>query len=389
MKRATKIPLYDLTLGNETLKRAVATLRSGWLATGARTAEFEQRIAEYCGMKHAAAVSSATAGLQLALYLAAFKGGSEVITTPYTFIATTTSIIAAGLTPVYCDIDPDTLNLDTAKLARKITRRTGLILPVDIAGHPCDYSAIREICRGKEIQIVSDSAHAFGSLYRGRAIPHWTDLSVFSFHATKNLTTGEGGAILSRNGKLIERARRLSRHGITRDAWMRKQGRGWQYDIPELWLKANMPDILASIGLGELTTFVQRQEKRRKIVERYSQNLAHLQEYIELPVDRPNCQSAWHLYIIKLITKRLTIDRARFIEAMARKSVECGVHYIPITDFSAFAGSRRNFGSFPVMDEVAPRVVTLPLYPTLSLKQVDYVCEAIESVIKRHIRRPR
>ncbi|MBK7140660.1 MAG: DegT/DnrJ/EryC1/StrS aminotransferase family protein [bacterium] len=389
MPPIAKIPLYDLALSRAAIAETTATLRSGWLATGAKAKAFELKIAAHCGIRHAAAVSSATAGLQLALYLAAFKGGSEVITTPYTFIATTTSIIAAGLTPVYCDIDPDTLNLDTAKLARKITRRTGLILPVDIAGHPCDYSAMREICKGKEIQIVSDSAHAFGSLYRGEAIPHWTDLSVFSFHATKNLTTGEGGAILSRNGKLIERARRLSRHGITRDAWMRKQGRGWQYDIPEIWMKGNLPDILASIGLGELTTFDQRQAKRRKIVERYAHNLRHMQDYLELPVERPNCLSAWHLYIIKLVTKRLTIDRAGFIEAMARKSVECGVHYIPIPDFSAFAGSRPNLGSFPVMDEVAPRTVTLPLYPTLSLKQVDYICESIEAVIKRNIRRTR
>jgi dTDP-4-amino-4,6-dideoxygalactose transaminase len=170
---------------------------------------------------------------------------------------------------------------------------------------------------------------------------------------------------------------------------MRKSGRSWQYDIPEPGMKANMPDILAAIGLGQLTGFEQNQEKRRKIVARYARNLAHLQDYLELPVERPNCQSAWHLYIAKLQTARLKINRSQFIEAMGRRSVECGVHYIPIPDFTAFAGSRRNLGKFPVMDEVAPRTVTLPLYPTLSLKQVDYVCEAIESVIKRNLRKKR
>jgi dTDP-4-amino-4,6-dideoxygalactose transaminase len=262
-------------------------------------------------------------------------------------------------------------------------------MPVDIAGHPCDYTAMRKICDGRNIAILSDSAHAFGALYRGKSIPHWTDLSVFSFHATKNLTTGEGGAILSRNGRLIERARRLSRHGITRDAYMRKAGKSWQYDIPEPGMKANLPDILASIGLGELTTFDSRQLKRRKIVERYARNLAHLQEYLELPVERPNCRSAWHLYIIKLNTKRLTIDRAQFIDAMARKAVECGVHYIPVPDFTAYKRHTLSARDFPILRDLAPRTVTLPLYPALSLKQVDYVCESIESVIMRNIRRSR
>ncbi|MCM2272374.1 MAG: DegT/DnrJ/EryC1/StrS family aminotransferase [candidate division Zixibacteria bacterium] len=386
---ANRIPLYDIKLSKAAIDETVASLKSGWLTSGPKTVAFEEAIAARCRVRQAAAVSSASFGLSLALYLAGTGVGSQVITSPLTFIATTTAILNAGLEPVYCDIDPVTLNIDATKVSRKLTRKTRLILPIDIAGHPCDYATLQTIAKDRQIRIVSDSAHAFGALYRGKAIPHWTDISVYSFHATKNLTTGEGGAIVSRHSNWIERARRLARHGIDRDAYMRKQGQHWSYDVPELGLKGNLSDILASVGLGELTMFDRNQEKRRKIADRYRRNLAHLQDRIELPTESPHCRSAWHLYIIKLHTGCLRLGRDQFIKAMARRAVECGVHYIPIPDFSAFRGSRANFGKLPVMDDVAARVVTLPLYPSLSLSEVDLVCEAVESVIRRNIKRTR
>jgi dTDP-4-amino-4,6-dideoxygalactose transaminase len=359
------------------------------LASGPKVAAFERAIAERCGVKQAAAVSSATSGLQIALHLLGLPADSEVITTPHSFIATTATILQAGLIPVYCDIDPDTLNIDTAQIARKITRRTRLILPVDIGGHPCDYTAMRSICKDKGINILSDSAHAFGALYRGKPIPQWTDISVFSFHATKNLTTGEGGAIVSRNAKLVKRARILARHGINRDAYLRKQANRWEYDIRELGLKANMSDILASVGSGELTQFDRNQIKREKIAARYAKKLQHLADYIELPITRPNCRHAWHLYIAKLQTSRLTITRNQFIKEMAMRGVECGVHYIPIPNFTVFSPHRLSLRQFPMAHDLAGRVVSLPMYASLKLSQVDFVCEAVESVIRRHIKRSR
>jgi dTDP-4-amino-4,6-dideoxygalactose transaminase len=389
MRPAVNIPLYDIKVSRAAIAETVATLKSGWLTSGPKVAAFEKAIAERSGVKQAAAVSSATAGLQIALHLLRLPAGAEVITTPHSFIATTASILYAGLIPVYCDIDPDTLNIDTAQIARKITRKTRLVLPVDIAGHPCDYTAMRSICKDKGINILSDSAHAFGALYRGKPIPHWTDLSVFSFHATKNLTSGEGGAVVARDARLVERARILARHGINRDAYLRKQANRWEYDINELGLKANMSDVLASVGLGELTQFDRNQMKREKIAARYAKNLRHLADYVELPVTRPNCRHAWHLYITKLQTSRVTITRNQFVKAMAKRGVECGVHYIPIPNFTVFSPHRLSPRQFPVAHDLAGRVVSLPMYASLKLSQVDLVCEAVETVIRRHIKRPR
>lgn len=389
MPRANKTPLYDLKVSDAAIRETISTLRSGWLASGPKVAAFERAIAERCGVKSAAAVSSATAGLQIALQLLRLPVGSEVITTPNSFIATTATILHAGLTPVYCDIDPDTLNIDTAQIRRRITRKTKLILPVDIAGHPCDYTAMRSICKEKGIRILSDSAHAFGATYRGKPVPHWTDISVFSFHATKNLTTGEGGAIVSRNGSFVEKARVLARHGMDRDAYLRRRGQRWEYDVKELGLKANMSDILASVGLGELHSFERNQAKRAKIAARYAKNLRDLAEYIELPVTRPNCEHAWHLYIAKLQTSRLRLNRAQFITEIAKQGVECGVHYIPIPNFSVFSPDRLTAKEYPVAHDLARRVVSLPMFPRLTLSQVDFVCDAIRSVIRRNRRLPR
>lgn len=386
MPRANKIPLYDLKVSDAAIREAISTLRSGWLASGPKAASFERAIAERCGVRSAAAVSSATAGLQIALQLLRLPSDSEVITTPNSFIATTATILQAGLTPVYCDIDPDTLNIDTAQVRRRITRKTRLFLTVDIAGHPCDYTAMRSICADRKLRILSDSAHAFGATYRGKPIPHWTDISVFSFHATKNLTTGEGGAIVSRNSSTVEKARVLARHGMDRDAYLRKRGQRWEYDIKELGQKANMSDILASVGLGELRSFDRNQAKRASIAARYARNLRDLSDYIELPVTRPNCEHAWHLYIAKLQTSRLKIDRAQFIAEMAKVGVECGVHYIPIPNFAVFSPHRLTVKEYPVAHDLAWRVVSLPMFPRLTLAQVDLVCDAIASVICRNRR---
>jgi dTDP-4-amino-4,6-dideoxygalactose transaminase len=389
MRPTINIPLYDIKVSRAAIAETVATLKSGWLASGPKVAAFEKAIAERSGVRLAAAVSSGTVGLQIALHLLRLPVGAEVITTPHSFIATTASILHAGLKPIYCDIDPDTFNIDTAQIARKITRKTRLVLPVDIAGHPCDYTAMQSICKDQGIKIISDSAHAFGALYRGKPIPHWTDLSVFSFHATKNLTSGEGGAVVARDARLVERARIMARHGINRDAYLRKRANQWEYDINELGLKANMSDILASVGLGELTQFDRNQVKREKIAARYAKNLQHLADYVELPVTRPNCRHAWHLYIAKLQTSRLTITRNQFVNAMAKRGVECGVHYIPIPNFKVFSPHRLSPRQFPVAHDLAGRVVSLPMYASLKLSQVDLVCEAIETVIRRHIKRSR
>ena len=374
--------MYDLQLSRDTLREINDTLKSGWLSTGPKVIEFEAALARYDGVKYAAAVSSATAGMLLTLE-AMDMAGKDVITTPYSFVATTEAIQRAGATPVYVDIDPVTLAIDPSQVESRLSRRTGCILPVDVAGVPSDYAALRRLARQAEVPILADASHALGARYRGKSIPRMADVAVYSFHATKNLTCGEGGMVMTRRKRLAERVKLLSLHGLTKSAYERRRKGQWAYDVTALGYKANMSEMQAAMGLGNLRQFEKNQAKRKKAARRYIENLHELSDYLELPVCPPGSESAWHLFIIKLRLERLSITRDQFIGKMAGHGVECGVHYIPIYEFSFYRdlGLRPSF--FPVTDDVARRVVTLPLYPGLKSVQVDQVCEAVRAIARR------
>ncbi len=386
MSTKRNIPLFDLTVSREAIDEVTASLKSGWLSTGPRVARFEREIAAALRAKHAVAVNSATAGLAVALKATGVVPGKEVITSPFTFVATIEAILYCGATPVLADIDPETLTLDPTSVARAITARTAAVVPVDIAGHPCDYTKLRAVCGKRKIPIIADSAHAFGALYRGKPIPHWTETSVYSFYATKNLTCGEGGMIVSNRKSFMDRVRYLSRHGMTTNAFQRKRQGGWEYDVVDLGFKANMSDIHAAIGLGQLTQFESDQAKRRQLVIRYYQNLESIGDLLELPYEHRNCRSAWHLFIIRLNRRGLRISRDRFIELMAARGIECGVHYRPVFDFSYYRSLRRWKKRCPNVVSAAGQVVTLPLYAKMTLRQVDEVCEKITGILRTYQR---
>lgn len=377
------IPLFDLTVSREAIREVTASLESGWLSTGPRVARFEREIAKRLNVNHAVAVNSATAGLAVALKAAGVRAGTEVITSPHTFVATVEAILYCNATPVFADIEPDTLTIDPTSVARLINSRTSAVMPVDIAGHPCDYTKLRALCAKKKIPIIADSAHAFGALYRGKPIPHWTDASVYSFYATKNLTCGEGGMIVANRKSYFDKVRYLSRHGMTTNAFQRKQQGGWEYDVVDLGFKANLSDIHAAIGLGQLTQFDSEQAKRRELVVRYYQNLESFAEFIELPYEQPNCRSSWHLFIIKLNPKSLRLSRDKFIHLMAARGIECGVHYRPVFDFSFYRSLKRWKIRCPKVVSASQRVVTLPLYPKLTLAQVDQVCDQVIGILRK------
>ncbi|MBD3402251.1 UDP-4-amino-4,6-dideoxy-N-acetyl-beta-L-altrosamine transaminase [candidate division GN15 bacterium] len=375
------IRLYDLTIARETMAEVRDTLKSTWLSSGPRVKQLEQEIARRCAVRYSAAVNSCTNGLLLTLQALGLDSTAEIITTPFSFVATAEAIMHAGANPVFADIDPISLTIDPEEVARKVTPRTRGIIPVDIAGQPAEYDRLKKVAEHFTLPIISDAAHSFGAKYRRKSVAKVADAAVFSFHATKNLTCGEGGMVVSPHKALVERVKLLRTHGLTRDAHTRHQQASWQYDVIAPGRKANMSDIHAAVGLGQLNLFDKQQEKRAKLAERYRHNLADLEEYIGLPSPPRYVSHAWHLFIIRVNTDALTIDRDRFIEEMRGRGVECGVHYIPLFDLSLFQQFGLQEQIFPNTAYAGRRVVTLPLYPSLKLTQVDRVCEAIREIV--------
>ncbi|RKX25449.1 MAG: UDP-4-amino-4,6-dideoxy-N-acetyl-beta-L-altrosamine transaminase [Candidatus Zixiibacteriota bacterium] len=382
-----KIPLFDLKLSSKAKKEVAAVLNEGWLTSGPRVKAFEKAVTKLLGVKYATAVSSCTAGLHLALKAVGAGSGREIITTPFTFAATIEAIIQAGAQPVFADINPQTLNIDPDEVARKITDNTLAIVPVDIAGHPADYISLNQICDARSLVLLADAAHSIGALCGKRSIPKMCDGAVFSFYSTKNLTCGEGGMVVSRHKVMTDRVRLLARHGLTSGTYSRKSSGKWEYDAIAAGYKANMSDLHAAVGLGQLASFEKDQAARIKIAERYCKNLSPLEDFIEIPKIAKGYSHGWHLYIIKLHLSHLRIDRNGFIAAMSRQGIECGVHYKPIFELSYY---RDRYGLlpqyFPNAAYAGQCVVSLPLYPGMKMADVDIVCEVVEKLVRRYTR---
>ncbi|MDE0686215.1 MAG: DegT/DnrJ/EryC1/StrS family aminotransferase, partial [Candidatus Poribacteria bacterium] len=345
------------------------------ISTGNRVREFERTFAEYLGVKHAIAVSSCTAALHLSLVVADVGSGDEVITTPYTFTATAEAIRYVGAKPVFVDIHPDTLNIDTSKIEQAITPRTKAILPVHIPGIPCHLDALHPISPHHNLKLIDDAAHAIPVEYRGQQIGAIGDLSAFSFYANKNLTTGEGGMITTNSDAFAKPLRTMRLHGIDKDAWARQSQRNiWHYDIATEGYKYNMTDIQAAMGLCQLMKLNKQHERRRNFAHIYQTELAKFSE-ISTPVapDNPR-EHAWHLYIIQLHTG----NRDEFVEALSDANIECSVHYIPLHLFD-FYQERYGYrvGDFPYAEAAFERVVSLPLHPGLTEEEIHIVIDTI------------
>jgi len=381
-----KIPFYDLKLSVPAVRMVNKTMKSGWLTTGPAVAQFESGIAELLRVKHSVAVNSATAGLTLALRAAGVTSGSEVVTSPFSFVAGVESILNLGARPVLADIDPETLNIDPGEVEKKLTNRTAAILSVDIAGYPCDYDRLGRIAKRHRVPLVSDSAHALGATFRGKSIPQWTDLSVFSFHATKNLTCGEGGMVVSRAKKASEQIRLWSKHGMTAAAYEKKKKGSWSYDVVQHGFKSNMSDILAAVGLGELRSFEVNQRRREQLAMRYIANLASAEEHVSIPRLQIGFHHAWHLFIVRLNADRLTINRDDVIDKMARAGIGCSVHFRPIHTLSFACRLLKPSGKMPVAEQAGRAVISLPLYPLLRPAEVDFVCDRLMSILRRYSR---
>jgi perosamine synthetase len=332
-------------------------------------------------------VNSGTAALHLALDAIGVKEGDEVIVPVLTFAATAEVVFYLKAKPLLVDCRPDTLNIDPEVLESKVTSKTKAIIPVDIAGQPCDFSKILEIARSYNLKIVEDAAHALPAAYRNQKVGRISDITCFSFYATKTITTGEGGMATTENPEWANRMRMMSLHGISLDAWDRYTDKGsWYYEIIRPGYKYNLTDIAAALGIEQLKRCNQFWDARRHIAERYDEGLADLPE-IQVPARAPDIQHAWHLYIIQLNLERLRINRQEFIKALKSQNIGTSVHFIPLHLHPFY---RDTFGyrpaDFPQATAVFERIVSLPIYPKMTERDVDHVIGAVTKLVREYSR---
>lgn len=381
--REVFLPFSPPFIGEEEISEVVESLQSLWITTGPKTKRFEEEFAAYVGTPSALALSSCTAALHTALVAAGIGPGDEVITTPMTFTATVAVIEHVGATPILVDIEPDTMNINPQLVAVAVTGSTKAVIAVHYGGHPCDLDALHAICDESGILLIEDAAHSFPAKYKGRMIGSGKNPTAFSFYATKNLTTAEGG-MLTGDPEMIERAGVLSLHGMNRDAWKRNSEAGsWRYDIVTPGFKYNMTDIQAAMGLQQMKKITRILERRQYIAAEYRKLLSPLGAF-DLPVERDHCQSAWHLFPIRIRQGSLSISRDQFIEEMRDRKIGTSVHFIPVHTFTYY---REKYGfedqDFPIAFAESERLVSLPLHPALSAEDVGDVVAAIVDILEK------
>jgi len=395
LSTTVQVPYHRPSIGQEEIKEVVDVLESGWLTTGPRTAQFEQEFSQYVNAPHAQAVNSCTSGLHLALAALNIGPGAEVITTPLTFCATVNVILHVGATPVLADVGPDG-NIDPASVASRITERTRAIIPVHLAGLPCNMEAIWSLAREHGLHVIEDAAHAAGSHYRGQPIGagypakgQYSDAVVYSFYATKNLTTGEGGMVTTHDKALAESLKTLCLHGISKDAWNRYSDRGnWYYEVLCPGFKYNLPDILSAIGIHQLRKLEGFIEARTRLAEAYNSVLGEVEE-LELPPDKSDCRNAWHLYTLRLNLGKLAINRDAFILELKNRGIGTSVHFIPIMLHPFFeAHASRIENQCPRALALYPRLISLPLYPGMTEAQVAYVAQSVKEIARQARKNP-
>lgn len=384
--RQNFLPFHTPDIGDEEIKSVVETLRSGWLTTGLKVQQFERAFAQYLGVPAALAVSSATDAMLIGLAALGIGPGDEVITTPMTFCSTVHVIEHVGAHPILVDVEHDTLNIDPERIVGAITPRTRAVMPVHLYGHPCEMDRILEVADRHNLYVLEDAAHALPAVYKGRTIGTLGTVTAFSFYATKNITTGEGG-MLTGNTELLEQCRLWTLHGMNRDAYKRYRAEGtWYYEVIVPGYKCNMTDIQAALGLQQLKKLQSFQRRRRAIVERY-QNAFAQYDGLQTPVERPEVQSAWHLYPLRLHPDRLTIDRAQFIAELTRRNIGTSVHFIPVHLHPFY---REKYGykpaDFPIAHQAYERLVSLPLYPRMSDQDADDVIDAVVHILQQYCR---
>jgi dTDP-4-amino-4,6-dideoxygalactose transaminase len=384
MSRSSFLTFGAPSIGEEEIAEMQAVLRSGWLGTGPRVAQFEREFATYKGVsaEHAAAVNSCTAALHVSMVAAGLDPGAEVITTPLTFCATVNAILHAGLTPVLADVDPVTQCIDPDAIEAAITPRTQAILPVHFAGRPCEMERIMDIAKKHGLVVIEDCAHAIETEYRGQKAGTFGDFGCFSFYVTKNVVTGEGGMIIARDESRIARSKVLALHGMSKDAWHRFGDKGYKhYQVTECGFKYNLTDMQAALGIHQLARVEDNWHRRRAIWDRYQHAFASLP--LTLP-EQPaaDTRHAYHLYTIMIDSDRCGIERDDFLDQMNARRIGTGVHYLSIPEHPYY---RQRFGWLPEQWPNAARIgrqtVSLPISPALEDQDVEYVIQSVSDIL--------
>jgi len=373
------------SIGEEEIRSVVETLKSGWLTTGRKVKTFEEDFAKYVGAKHAVAVNSGTAALHLGLDAVGIREGDEVIVPTMTFTATAEVVLYFKARPVLVDCCRDTLNIDPARIEAAISAKTKAIIPVHMAGQPCDMDAILQLAEKHNLKVIEDAAHALPASYRGKAIGTIGDITCFSFYATKTVTTGEGGMATTDNGEWAERMRMMSLHGISHDAWKRYTKEGsWYYEVLRPGFKYNLTDLAAAIGIEQLKKCGKFGEARKRIAALYQKAFAELEE-IFVPSSGAEMQHAWHLFIIQLNPQRLKINRNQFVELLRENGIGASVHFIPLHLHPYY---RDEFGyrpaDFPNASAAFEQIVSLPIYPGMTQSDVEKVIGAVTTITRNH-----
>lgn len=377
------LPYGNQWINEDEINEVIDSLKSDWITTGPKMLHFEEDFKKYIGSKYAVAVNSGTAALHISTSSIDINPGDEVITTPLTFIASANCVVYRGGTPILADIKKDTYNIDPNEIRKKITSKTKAIIPVHFTGQPCDMDEICEIAEENDLYIIEDAAHAIDAEYKGKKIGNISDLTIFSFHPVKNITTAEGGMVTTNFDELNESLLMFRTHGISKDAEKRFGKSGdFYYDMKCLGFRYNLSELHASLGIHQLNKLEDFQKRRREIVNIYNKELQNLEE-ITLPYVKENVKHSWHLYLIQLNLEKLKVNRDHIFKALREENIGVNVHYIPVHYHSYYKnkfGLRE--GILPNVEWLFPRLLTIPLFPKMSDNDVYDVINAIEKVIK-------
>ena len=380
------IPVSKPTITQKEISEVVDSMKSGWITTGPKVKKFEENFKTYIKSKNAVALNSGTAALHLAYQIAGLKKGDEVITTSMTFVATVNMMLVLGLKPVFVDIEDKTLNMNVDLIESKITKKTKAIVPVHFAGRPVRMDEIKKLAKKYNLKVIEDAAHAIGAKYKGKMIGSISDVTCFSFHPMKNITTGEGGMLTTDKVSYARLARALRFHGIDKEAWARYSKNSVPfYDVTACGYKYNMMDLQAAIGLHQLDKLNEFNKKRTYLASLYDKALSEVDELIIPPFKCPYGVNSWHIYVVAVKKEKLKIDRNTFIMELKKHNIGCGVHYVGVhmqPYYKKTLGYKR--GTLSICEYYSDRIMSLPLYPLMSKSDISKVTNAVKKVIKKN-----
>lgn len=372
------IPYGRQMIEEDDIQAVVEVLKSDYLTTGPKIAEFEKSVAEYVGANYAVAVSNGTAALHAACFAAGIREGDEVITTPLTFAASANCVLYCGGKPVFADVDSRTYNIDVEDIKRKITERTKAIIPVHLAGQPCDMDAIHKVAEEYGLMVIEDGAHALGSEYKGRKIGSLSDMTTFSFHPVKSITTGEGGMIVTNQEELYRKLVLFRSHGITRDEGLLTENQGpWFYQQLELGYNYRITDIQCALGCSQMKKLERFLERRRQLAKRYDEAFRDCSELVS-PYQLADTNSGWHLYIIQV----QNCDRKQVFEALRAKGIGVNVHYIPVYFHPYYRTHGYKDTCCPNAEQIYERLISIPLHQGMTDEEQDYIIRAVKETVR-------